>query len=414
MRRFITRHSQIPDGSSYDGGHLFPVGETLISELGEEQARLVGIRLKNMNFSGVILSSPFVRTLLTAEIIAKETGAKIIPFAPVHEIFRHESQITTYSGLPKEEIQKTFSHLVEDFELAYPWWPNKLESMDDVYSRVDAGVKLAEQLYGDVDILYVGHGASCDALARSYKIKKKRYPIMFNCSLSYVDDTSGKTKRVWCDTEHLPYSKTTSNFVTKPQLDIERMTSSYDGAIETPDWLAAANGKCVLHIGDSESQSYPYFKAVIDTLKPDVIIHTGDMADEVKVGRIPGTKEEYVYKISVMCEILENSGAKEIIIVPGNNDLKEEIERLIPGALVLPEDSTVTIDGVDCRLTHNAAHFTPGCKWSFYGHGFTHDAWDPANNCEGKECRFNAYRGATICSLVDERYTTIKLPSNEF
>ena len=67
MRRFITRHSQIPDGSSYDGGHLFPAGETLISELGEEQARLVGIRLKNMNFSGVILSSPFVRTLLKGD-----------------------------------------------------------------------------------------------------------------------------------------------------------------------------------------------------------------------------------------------------------------------------------------------------------------------------------------------------------
>ena len=83
MRRFITRHSQIPDGSSYDGGHLFPVGETLISELGREQARLLGIRLREMGFSGVILSSPYVRTMLTAEIIAKETGAARL------EVFSH-------------------------------------------------------------------------------------------------------------------------------------------------------------------------------------------------------------------------------------------------------------------------------------------------------------------------------------
>ena len=410
MRRFITRHSQIPDGSSYDGGHLFPVGETLISELGREQARLLGVRLKEANFSGVILSSPFVRTMLTAEIIAEETGAEIIPFAPIHEIFRRDSQLKTYRGMTSDELKSTFSHVRDDFELQYPWWPTELEGQAEVQSRVDAGVRLAEELYGDGDILYVAHGASCDALVKSHKIIKKRYPLMFNCSLSYVDPDAKRSKRVYCDTTHLPYSKTTSNYKYKADFDTEQMTKAYTEEINLPEWLSRVEGKRVLHIGDTESQSYPFFRALIAKARPNIIIHTGDMADEVKVGRIPGTRDEYLHKLAVISEILNASGAEEIIIVPGNNDLPGEIARHIPTAKIVSPGSTVTVDGMEVRLSHSAKGFASGTKWGFYGHGFTDDRWKREDNREGGECRFNACYGATVCCPSKERFSLIKVP----
>ena len=373
MRRFITRHSQIPDGSSYDGGHLFPVGETLISELGREQARLLGVRLKEANFSGVILSSPFVRTMLTAEIIAEETGAEIIPFAPIHEIFRRDSQLKTYRGMTSDELKSTFSHVRDDFELQYPWWPTELEGQAEVQSRVDAGVRLAEELYGDGDILYVAHGASCDALVESHKITKKRYPLMFNCSLSYVDPDAKRSKRVYCDTTHLPYSKTTSNYEYKADFDTKQMTKAYTEEIILPEWLSQVEGKRVLHIGDTESQSYPFFRSLIAAARPNIIIHTGDMVDEVKVGRIPGTRDEYLHKLAVISEILNTSGAEEIIIVPGNNDLPCEIAGYIPTAIIVSPGSIVKVDGMEVRLSHSAKEFAGGTKWGFYEHGFTDD-----------------------------------------
>lgn len=414
MRRFITRHSQIPEGSSYNGGHLFPDGETLISELGREQAVLLGKRLKDLGFKGVILSSPYVRTMLTAEIIANEVDAEIIPFAPVHEIFRKESQIRTYRGLSGDEIKKTFTRVRPDAELAYPWWPSELETMETVQRRVDAGVKLAEKLYGDADILYVAHGASCDALVHSYKIPKRRYDLMFNCSLSFVDDTLKKGKRAYCDATHMPYDMTTSNFLKKSVLDSEVMAAEYTADIEIPEWWTDVKGQRVLHIGDTESQSYPFFRALIAKAKPDVIIHTGDMADEVKVGRIPLTRDEYLHKISVMCDMLANSGAERVIVVPGNNDLGDEIARLLPTAEIYDEDSVVTVDGLECKLSHSVKHFTPDRKWSFYGHGFTGDDWEYESNTKGGECRFNASNGATVCCPSEGSFALIEVPKNEF
>lgn len=414
MRRFITRHSQVPNGSSYNGGHLFPDGETLISELGEEQARLLGERLRDLEFSGVILSSPYVRTMLTAEIIAEIVGAEIIPFAPIHEIFRKNNQILSYKGLSSEELKKTFRHVRSDFELAYPWWPSALEDTNAVQARVDDGVRLAEKLYGNGDILYVGHGASCDALVNSYGIPKKRYSLLFNCALSYVVKTDKKVKFTHCDTIHLPYEKTTSNFLAKRDYDSEVMSREFNGIIELPSWLDTLNGKRVLHIGDTESQNYHFFRALIEAARPDIIIHTGDMADEVKVGRIPETKSEYLHKISVMCDMLDRSSAREIIIVPGNNDIAEDISRLIPRAKICKQNSVVDIDGRECRLSHSVAALKPDGEWCFYGHGFTGDDWNYGDNREGGECRFNACLGATLCSPKEGKFTLIVPPSTTF
>lgn len=410
MRRFITRHSQIPDGSAYDGGHLFPEGETLISELGYLQARYVGRALRDMNFKGVILSSPYVRTLLTAEVIAQETGAEIIPYAPVHEIFRKESQIQTYKGLTIEEIRATFKHISESATLAYPWWPSKIETQEDVNRRAAEGVRAAEELYGDGDILYVGHGASCEALALAHNIAIKRYPIMFNCSLSIFDDTGVKKKRTWCDTTHLPYDMTTSNFLKKRDLDNERMSAECTAEIKLPEWLESIKGERVLHIGDTESWNYPYFRKLIETVKPDVIIHTGDMADEAKAGRAPFAVDEYKNKLRVIAEILRASGTKRLIIVPGNNDIPSEIASRIPEAEIYEPNSAVVIDGVECKLSHSVKDLVPDRKWSFYGHGFTGDSWVYENNKSGAQCRFNACRGATICCPSEEIFELIEIP----
>lgn len=47
------------------------------------------------------------------------------------------------------------------------------------------------------------------------------------------------------------------------------------------------------------------------------------MADEVKVGRVPGTRYEYRAKIKFITSVLNESDSR-VIIVPGNNDVEED------------------------------------------------------------------------------------------
>ena len=86
MRIFETRHGQVLPKRYYQDNPSFPVGDMPLSELGEEQARLVGKRLKELHFNGVIYSSPYARTLKTADIIAGEVGSRVIPLVCLREI----------------------------------------------------------------------------------------------------------------------------------------------------------------------------------------------------------------------------------------------------------------------------------------------------------------------------------------
>ncbi len=191
--------------------------------------------------------------------------------------------------------------------------------------------------------------------------------------------------------------------------DFKVINATYEEKITLPEWLGKTEGKTILHIGDTECYRYPFYRKLVKEVKPDIIIHTGDMADEVKVGRMSETKEEYLYKNGFMRDILVSSGA-ELIIVPGNNDLPEEIKRLIPTASVLKVNGIAELDGVECRVGHQVMKMTFDKKWSFYGHGFTGETWNFDDNDPTKECRFNACLGAFVVSFKDGKFFKVDLP----
>ena len=139
-------------------------------------------------------------------------------------------------------------------------------------------------------------------------------------------------------------------------------------------------------------------------------MHTGDISDEVKAGRMSEVREEYVYKIKILCQMLRESNA-ELIVVPGNNDIPEEINKLLPNAKIVKNNTLIEIDGVECRVGHQVHSMTFDKRWSFYGHGFTGDQWEPSMNKENGELRFNACHGPTVCSLSDNKFHTFMLKS---
>ena len=409
MKRIITRHGQIASGAEFVGNHLYPSGETPLSELGREQATLLGERLKAEGFKGKILASPYMITLETANIIAEITGLSVIPFPQIREIFKTEKQVERYEGLTLEKMRKLYSRIDESATLDYPWWTSTVESWDEIVERIREGMTLAEELYGDEEILFVGHGASTAAMITEYGIPKGLYPFLFNCAISYIDPKNQDVHPVHCDASHIPYEKTYSNYLSREEFDNEYFNTPYEGEIELPEGIDSIRGTKILHIGDTYSKHYPYFKKLIAEVKPDIIIHTGDSADEVKVGRIPGTRYEYRAKAKFILGCLNETDAR-VIIVPGNNDVEEDIREFIPRAEVYPEDTVITLDGVECRIGHMVMHMTFDKKWSFYGHGFTGESWDYSMNESGKECRFNVSYGSFVCSISENKFYLIKTP----
>jgi predicted phosphodiesterase len=206
--------------------------------------------------------------------------------------------------------------------------------------------------------------------------------------------------------------RTHCNYVLREKADAERFSSPYTENIEIPSGVYEIKGKKLLHIGDTHSENYPYFARLIELVKPDIILHTGDLADEVKAGRIPYTRYEYRAKIKHILEALRKSGAR-VIIVPGNNDIEEVIKELLPEAELYKKNSVVEIDGVEVRVGHQVTQMTYDKAWAFYGHGFTGEKWDYSQNEPGKECRFNACLGAFVCSTSENKFYLIRVPERE-
>ena len=366
MKIYVTRHGQVIS-RGVDGNVQYPIGDPYLSELGWQQASCLGEYLKHLGFRGNIYCSPYVRTMETAQAIAQHTGSQIIPWAPIREIVKKQGSNAAFVGLTLEQLKERFPYIAPESKLDYPWWYTDQESHQDVIDRVRAGV---DTLDTEEDVLLVGHGASVYCACEALQIPHTNGDG-YNCSLSMYD-TEDKSNYLYLNGDHLPYQLRTFNGISQVAED-QKLLEVYLGELKIPeDFTTTKTGK-ILHIGDTHSAHYPLIERIIEQVKPDIIIHTGDLVDEVKTGRIPNTREEYTEGVKKLAAILENSGAKQIYVTPGSNDIADVLKTYLPFAQIVAPNTVISIDGISCALGHSIP--TSAAQQSFYSQGITTKTW---------------------------------------
>jgi len=405
MKIYITRHGQVLPAKSY-GDVQFPAGDPPLTEVGRKQAGHLGAYLKHLGFCGKIYSSPYRRTLETAEIIAEHTDSEIIPWVPMREIMKTHEAAEEFCGMTSDEMIEMFPHVVKEIKLPYPWWEKKQDSEEDVLKRVGTGFS---ELMPEEDVLFVGHGASAGHMIRYLNIPSKKGMRFFNCSLSVLDTENPKNSK-YLDYAHLPYLLRGENAVMLADREREHMEAVMKRPIEIPEDVQKSCGLKVLHIGDTTSVTYPYYEKLIAETKPDIIIHTGDLADEIKAGRMIGTREEYSECVERLGQILKASGAEKIYVVPGNNDLPDVIAEKLPFADIVHPDTQMEIGGVTCTLTHMRQEIQTKSEWYLYGHGLTGETWSTEQNEPFGECRFNVMWGSYLYVLPERKIISFQRP----
>ena len=207
------------------------------------------------------------------------------------------------------------------------------------------------------------------------------------------------------DTSFIPYVETTLGETFKEKFDLEYINEEFQRDVEIPDFSDFA-GERVLHIGDTESFAYPFYRKLFEAVRPDVIVHTGDIADEVKIGRNPELLYEYTVKSAELLRMMKETGAR-IVIVIGNHDVADVVKRLAPYAEIYEEGSEVILSGVACRLGHQVKNMTFDRKYCMYGHGLAGERWRNDLNVAGESCRFNVGFGSYVYDLQNEKFLCI-------
>ena len=156
-------------------------------------------------------------------------------------------------------------------------------------------------------------------------------------------------------------------------------------------------GKILFHIGDVSRARYAEIMSLICRIRPDVLVHTGDMVDDLKAGRIPEDVSEYKEWIPHLVRWMEKL-VPEVYIVPGNNDLPEHLAQVVKTAKIIPPKSTLTFGNLQIGCAHRVKDVVGDEPIHLYGHGPTNDTHSFK---EGYKIYANAIYGPTVVSLED-------------
>lgn len=88
----------------------YPPGDRALSPLGRRQAAWLGECLAREGFQGAIFSSPYRRTLETAQIVAETTGHSVIPEPALQEVVRQDGR-PDFEELDSCELRRLFSRI---------------------------------------------------------------------------------------------------------------------------------------------------------------------------------------------------------------------------------------------------------------------------------------------------------------
>lgn len=142
-----------------------------------------------------------------------------------------------------------------------------------------------------------------------------------------------------------------------------------NGQIFVPQKLKVPSIR-VLHISDTPSTTYKSLIKLVSSITPDVLIHTGDIADDVKLELNPERTQVYVKKACFFLQSLYPYVKENVVLVPGNHD-RLDMLALNPKALVCGEGTPINIHGVSIGLAHRFQNLPHGCDFYMYGHDKT-------------------------------------------
>jgi predicted phosphodiesterase len=183
------------------------------------------------------------------------------------------------------------------------------------------------------------------------------------------------------------------------------------GILEIPyvsEELAEMKRPLLLHVSDTPGMTYSFIGRLVRRLGPEFIVHTGDMADEVKLELAPAQVGEYRSRLQRLLRILRSGAPLEVYLVPGNHDKRSVIEELSAGERIVQEGTTISLGEYRIRLDHDF-HET-GDEEEADFHLFGHNV-EIGSAYSAQPVRLNGITHIHVLSLADGCIHTLPYPA---
>ncbi len=124
------------------------------------------------------------------------------------------------------------------------------------------------------------------------------------------------------------------------------------GKIYVPNEILENSDNTLIHISDTPTICYSSLKYIIKKIKPNYIVHTGDLVDNIKLEIRPDKIHDYSKNVKKLFEILENTYVKEIYISLGNHDNSKVVNKIATKSIIIDKTSTININNINIKISH--------------------------------------------------------------
>lgn len=130
----------------------------------------------------------------------------------------------------------------------------------------------------------------------------------------------------------------------------------------------------IMHISDTPESIYSHIYKMLNYSRPDVIIHTGDLVDNLKLENAGDElKPLYQKKSAEFIKNLEKLTNARIIYIPGNHDDFSIIENNAGRSEIMFEGTIIDLAGVKIGLAHYPEKLPINADINLFGHNHQND-----------------------------------------
>lgn len=171
-----------------------------------------------------------------------------------------------------------------------------------------------------------------------------------------------------------------------------------------PKELKNISGPFLVHISDTPQEIYTYLIRLIRRIKPSYVIHTGDIADDLKIEINPEKIPQYSMALWKLIPKIEKSVKGEILYVMGNHDKEEIVEEIKEKGKIT--HGKIKIHGKIFYL----AHYFPEedikeVDYVLFGHNL-----DSLTHNDGEKMFLNGIEGINIINIKTGDCYTLPYP----
>ena len=157
-----------------------------------------------------------------------------------------------------------------------------------------------------------------------------------------------------------------------------------------------------MHISDTPDDIYNYIFRLINILKPQFVIHTGDLADNIKLGNNKNLLSSYHKSVAKLIDGLEENEYSKIYYALGNLDDYETVSHLTKRGVILQADPFV-INDFSFIVSHYHKEYP--VEFNLYGHSF-----EPAHYKQNETIGLNGVLNINIVDLSTKEVFHLDYP----